>query len=111
MSHTILLEPLEPFFFGGSQTFGRLGDENGGSYLARSELFPQQSAVLGMLRKELMIQAGGSAGWWSSPRSYREGPWNNRRNAHGGAGAKQAQSVVPHAGALCVKCSSGSGRD
>jgi|GEM_PF-2294764 CRISPR-associated protein Cmr3 len=58
MSHTILLEPLEPFFFGGSQTFGRLGDENGGSYLARSEHFPQQSAVLGMLRKELMIQAG-----------------------------------------------------
>jgi CRISPR-associated protein Cmr3 len=58
MSHTILLEPLEPFFFGGSQTFGRLGDENGGSYLARSERFPQPSALLGMLRKELMIQAG-----------------------------------------------------
>lgn len=58
MNYTVTLTPLEPFFFGGERTFGRLGDEQNGSYLAHSEYFPSQTALLGMLRKELMIQAG-----------------------------------------------------
>ena len=57
-NYHITLKPLEPFFFGGMHTFGSLGDEQNGSYLAKSEYFPQQSALLGMLRREILIQAG-----------------------------------------------------
>ncbi len=58
MTCRIILQPLEPFFFGGERTFGVRGDERNGSYIAHSEKWPQPSAVLGMLRKELMIQNG-----------------------------------------------------
>jgi CRISPR-associated protein Cmr3 len=58
MRYLITLKPLEPFMFGGDQTFGALGDKEAGSYLVKSRMFPQQTAVLGMLRKELMVQAG-----------------------------------------------------
>ncbi|MEA2091786.1 MAG: type III-B CRISPR module-associated Cmr3 family protein, partial [Campylobacterota bacterium] len=58
MKYLITLKPLEPFMFGGDQTFGTLGDKEAGSYLVKSQQFPQQTALLGMLRKELMTQAG-----------------------------------------------------
>jgi len=58
MKYLVTLKPLEPFLFGGNQTFGTLGDKEAGSYLVTSRQFPQQTALLGMLRKELMIQAG-----------------------------------------------------
>lgn len=58
MKYLVTLKPLEPFLFGGNQTFGTLGDKEAGSYLVSSRQFPQQTAVLGMLRKELMTQAG-----------------------------------------------------
>jgi CRISPR-associated protein Cmr3 len=58
MKYLVTLKPLEPFLFGGTQTFGTLGDKEAGSYLVTSRQFPQQTAVLGMLRKELMTQAG-----------------------------------------------------
>jgi len=58
MRYLITLTPLEPYLFGGDVTFGKLGDEENGTYLVKSEKFPQQSAVLGMLRKEIMIQDG-----------------------------------------------------
>jgi len=35
-----------------------LGSETEGTYLVKSRNFPQQSAILGMLRKEIMIQDG-----------------------------------------------------
>jgi len=44
--------------FGGEQTFGALGDKEAGSYLVKSRQFPQQTALLGMLKRELMTQAG-----------------------------------------------------
>lgn len=61
MSHTYLmmLTPLAPFFFGGEHTFGE--DENRKEamrYRAESTRFPQQSAVLGMLRKTMLVEAG-----------------------------------------------------
>jgi len=56
--YLITLEVLEPFFFGGDTTFGALGDEENGTYLAKSRYFPQQSAVLGMLKKEILTQSG-----------------------------------------------------
>lgn len=58
MKYLITLKPLEPFMFGGDQTFGTLGDKEEGSYLVKSRQFPQQTALLGMLKKELMTQAG-----------------------------------------------------
>lgn len=58
MRYLVTLKPLEPFLFGGENTFGGLGDKEHGTYLVTSRLFPQQSAILGMLKKEIMIQSG-----------------------------------------------------
>lgn len=54
----ITLKPLEPFLFGGKHTFGTLGDKEQGSYIVHSEQFPQQTALLGMLRHEFLVQGG-----------------------------------------------------
>ena len=62
MSHRYLvkLKPLEPFFFGGEFTFG--ADETRKNetsrYNATSTEFPQQTALLGMLRKLLLMEHG-----------------------------------------------------
>ena len=58
MKYLITLKPLESFLFGGENTFGVLGDKEQGTYLVKSRLFPQQSALLGMLKKEIMTQSG-----------------------------------------------------
>jgi CRISPR-associated protein Cmr3 len=58
MRYKITLKPLEPFLFGGDNTFGKIGDKENGTYLVKSRQFPQQSAILGMLKKEMMIQDG-----------------------------------------------------
>ena len=52
-TYFIKLTPLSPFFFGGERTFGDRRNQN---YFAKSNFFPQQTTVLGMLRKELLIQ-------------------------------------------------------
>lgn len=51
--YQIDLKPLDVFFFGGEQHFGE-GDET--NYFVRSNFYPQQSGVLGMLRHQLLIQ-------------------------------------------------------
>jgi len=61
MSYTYLvtLTPQDSFFFGGEQTFG--ADETrkeNSRYSASSTYFPQQTALLGMVRKMLLIQNG-----------------------------------------------------
>ena len=57
--YLITLKPLEPFFFGGEYTFGGDDSRNEESrYSAVSTFFPQQSALLGMLRKTILIQEG-----------------------------------------------------
>ena len=56
MKYLVTLSPLEPFLFGGDNTFGKLGDEINGTYLVKSRQFPQQSAILGMLKKEIVTQ-------------------------------------------------------
>lgn len=58
MRYLVTLTPLEPYLFGGENTYGKLGDEVHGTYLVKSRQFPQQSAILGMLKKELMTQHG-----------------------------------------------------
>lgn len=47
----ITLSPLGWYFFGGETTFGE-GDSN--NYFAKSNLLPQETALLGMLRYELL---------------------------------------------------------
>ena len=56
MRYLIKLKPLTPFLFGGDTTFGKLGDKDEGTYLVKSRYFPQQTAILGMIRREIMIQ-------------------------------------------------------
>jgi len=53
-TYKITLTPLESYFFGGDLTFGKAGSRENGSYIAKSTLFPQQSAFLGVLRKEII---------------------------------------------------------
>lgn len=50
MKYLVKLKPLDKFFFGREQTF----EED--NYFAKSALFPQQTQLLGMLRKEILIQ-------------------------------------------------------
>ncbi|HIP02598.1 MAG TPA: hypothetical protein EYG75_03690 [Campylobacterales bacterium] len=75
MRYLITLTPLEPYLFGGDNTFGKIGDKSEGTYLVNSRAFPQQSAVLGMLRREMMTQAG------FLTRKVR-GEWVDRKNAN-----------------------------
>jgi CRISPR-associated protein Cmr3 len=58
MNYKITLTPLEPFLFGGDNTFGKIGDKENSTYLVKGRQFPQQSAILGMLKKQIMIQSG-----------------------------------------------------
>jgi len=53
MKKLVRLKPINEFFFGGDLTFGDINEYN---YLAKSTLFPQQTAILGMLRKTLLKQ-------------------------------------------------------
>lgn len=53
--YRITLTPLTKFFFGGEKTFGTIGNDN---YLIRSERFPQQTTLLGMLRKAILDRYG-----------------------------------------------------
>jgi CRISPR-associated protein Cmr3 len=53
ITYKIDLRPMDVFFFGGEQHFGEGDDAN---YFVRSNYFPQQSGLLGMLRHQLLIQ-------------------------------------------------------
>ncbi len=49
--YTIKLKPLGGFYFGGERSFkGESADANDESYIVESNYFPQQTALLGMLR-------------------------------------------------------------
>jgi len=88
MSHTYLvtLTSQEPFFFGGEQTFGA-DDTRGESsrYSASSTHFPQQTALLGMLRKMLLIKNGNMTmhlkGEWVDSRGKKSGYDENYEKA------------------------------
>ncbi len=53
--YMVKLTPHEKFFFGGENTFGEGKDKN---YFVKSKYFPQQTALLGFVRHQLLIQAG-----------------------------------------------------
>ena len=69
MKYLIILKPLDKFFFGKEQTFG----EN--NYFAKSSCFPQQTQLLGMLRKEILIQNGFLT-------QKRKGEWVDKNKAN-----------------------------
>lgn len=64
--YKVTLEPKDWFFFGGNTTF-----DNGvkTSYIARSTFFPQQTALLGMIRYQLLKQSDLLFGQGGSPNS------------------------------------------
>jgi len=76
MRYLVTLTPLEPFLFGGDNTFGKLGSETEGTYLVKGRQFPQQSAVLGMIKKEIMTQSSTLTrkvrGEWVDPKNKNE---------------------------------------
>lgn len=51
--YLVTLKPMGSFFFGSERTFG-LGKDNE-HYIIQSEYFPQQTSILGMIRKEILI--------------------------------------------------------
>lgn len=53
--YKVTLEPLDWFFFGGESTFDNSVKT---SYIARSDRFPQQTALLGMIRYQLLKREG-----------------------------------------------------
>ena len=70
-NYLITLKPLEPFFFGGEYTFGADDSRAESSrYSAISTQFPQQTAILGMIRKTMLIQNGNLT-------MHRKGEWVN----------------------------------
>jgi CRISPR-associated protein Cmr3 len=69
MKYLVRLKPLDPFFFGGNRTFSTY-------YIARSERFPQQTHLLGMIRRVLLEKKGllklGKPGWGISGAKEKE---------------------------------------
>lgn len=57
MIYKVRLKPLDDFFFGGEQGFG-FGHEKNENYLIRSNTMPQQTTILGALRKLVLEQSG-----------------------------------------------------
>ena len=55
MRYLVKLKPLMPFYFGGEHNFT---DDGSQKYYAKSLLFPQQSTILGMIRKQILLKAG-----------------------------------------------------
>ena len=53
-AYLITLQPHEKFFFGGENTFG----EGNANYFVKSRFFPQQTALLGLLRYQVLAAHG-----------------------------------------------------
>ncbi len=52
--YLIKLTPHSTFFFGGENTFG----EENANYFVKSNYFPQQTSLLGLIRYQLLLQSG-----------------------------------------------------
>mgnify|MGYP001312336848 FL=1 len=52
-TYFITLSPLDAYFFGGDITFDSGEKKN---YFVRSEVFPQQTSILGMLRYQILVK-------------------------------------------------------
>ncbi|WP_026896299.1 type III-B CRISPR module-associated Cmr3 family protein [Clostridiisalibacter paucivorans] len=59
MKYLIKLKPIENFFFGGEKTFENKNEKGEReNYIVTSKDFPQQTTILGMIRKEIIRQKG-----------------------------------------------------
>lgn len=56
MKYLITLRPIENYFFGGEVTLGDLGDKSAQNYFVKSNPLPQASALLGLVRYEILRQ-------------------------------------------------------
>ena len=59
MIYKILLKPLDKFFFGGENGFRDVGDDKNDrrvTYILKSRAYPQQTAALGLIRNQLLLQ-------------------------------------------------------
>lgn len=78
MKYLATLKSMEPFFFGGEQTFGKDDTRKESSrYSAKSTYFPQQTAILGMIRKTLLVQNGNLT-------MHKKGEWVDSRGGRAG---------------------------
>ena len=74
IKYKVTLKPQEPFFFGAENTFAADDTRKETTrYSATSTHFPQQTAILGMLRKTLLIQSGNLT-------MHRNGEWVDKQN-------------------------------
>lgn len=60
--YLILLKPIEEFFFGSERNFKDIysknyTNEDNITYVLKSRYYPQQTSILGMLRKEILVQS------------------------------------------------------
>lgn len=53
--YLVRLKPIENFFFGNERSFGY--DNEDKSYIVKSNFLPQQTSILGMLRKEVLVKS------------------------------------------------------
>jgi CRISPR-associated protein Cmr3 len=75
--YLLTLTPLSDFFFGGEYTFGADEERKEGSrYRAVSRRFPSQSAIVGALRRAVLIEAGCMS-------LHKRGEWVDRRGKKG----------------------------
>lgn len=87
MRYLVKLKPMEPFFFGGEQTFGKDdARREGARYSATSTYFPQQTALLGMLRKTLLIQNNNLT-------MHLKGEWIDSTKKENGGGKNYHEAV------------------
>lgn len=96
--YKITLKPLEPYFFGGENTFSQDDSrKESARYNAISMRFPQQSALLGMLRKTLLIQNGHMT-------LHRNGEWVDSKGSRNGFDRNYDAAVaLAGKGAFCYE--------
>lgn len=60
MEYFIKLKPLNPFYFGSTKSFddNRVNENYKKPYFLKGNLYPQQTAILGMLRKKILEDNG-----------------------------------------------------
>jgi len=88
MKYLATLKPMEPFFFGGEYTFGKDDSRKDGSrYSASSTYFLQQTALLGMIRKTLLVQNGNLT-------IHQKGEWVDSRGGKNGNDKNYFDSIT-----------------
>lgn len=69
--YLIRLKPIGSFFFGNERGFGFVENKNE-HYIVKSNYIPQQSSILGMMRKELLVRKGLLKSDWDYSGKERE---------------------------------------